>query len=183
MPSPNNDKNKEYQAKHRKSTREQMGEEAYKKMESEARKLRRQKAKAKAQPQIDMNALANFTSLRPLDIVMSTPPGAVWNGMAAWCCVLPMSLCWAYLTFTCRYSSTLAASNVPLAHVLLLHLGDLTQENFVLLETHNGDGRVAELIIKSHPSIKYVGCDFSSEMNILCEKRIKTLTSTHIPKV
>ena len=68
MPSPNNDKNKEYQAKHRKSTREQMGEEAYKKMESEARKLRRQKAKAKAQPQIDMNALTNFTSLRPLDI-------------------------------------------------------------------------------------------------------------------
>jgi len=66
MPSPNNDKNKEYQAKHRKTTREQMGEEAYKKMESEARKLRRQKAKA--QPQIDMNALANFTSLRPLDI-------------------------------------------------------------------------------------------------------------------
>jgi hypothetical protein len=68
MPSPNNDKNNEYQARHRKTTREQMGEEAYKKMESEARKLRRQKAKAKAQPQIDMNALANFTSLRPLDI-------------------------------------------------------------------------------------------------------------------
>ena len=68
MPSPNNDKNKEYQAKHRKTTREQMGEEAYKKMESEARKLRRQKAKTKAQPQIEFNALTNFTSLRPLDI-------------------------------------------------------------------------------------------------------------------
>ena len=68
MPVKDPVKNQEYVAKHRKSVREQMGEEAYKKMESEARKLRRQKAKAKAQPQIDVNALANFTSLRPLDI-------------------------------------------------------------------------------------------------------------------
>ena len=36
-------KNQEYVAKHRKNVREQMGEEAYKKREAEARRLRRQK--------------------------------------------------------------------------------------------------------------------------------------------
>ena len=41
-------KNNEYVAKHRKKARADMGDEAYKKQEAEARKLRRQKAKAKA---------------------------------------------------------------------------------------------------------------------------------------
>ena len=40
-------KNNEYVAKHRKKARADMGDEAYKKQEAEARKLRRQKAKAK----------------------------------------------------------------------------------------------------------------------------------------
>ena len=40
-------KNNEYVAKHRKKAREKLGDEAYKKQEAEARKLRRQKAKAK----------------------------------------------------------------------------------------------------------------------------------------
>jgi len=40
-------KNNEYVAKHRKKAREELGDEAYKKQEAEARKLRRQKAKAK----------------------------------------------------------------------------------------------------------------------------------------
>jgi hypothetical protein len=39
-------KNNEYVAKHRKKAREELGDEAYKKKEAEARKLRRQKAKA-----------------------------------------------------------------------------------------------------------------------------------------
>ena len=41
-------KNNEYVAKHRKKARAELGDEAYKKQEAEARKLRRQKAKAKA---------------------------------------------------------------------------------------------------------------------------------------
>ena len=41
-------KNNEYVAKHRKKAREELGDEAYKKQEAEARKLRPQKAKAKA---------------------------------------------------------------------------------------------------------------------------------------
>ena len=77
----------------------------------------------------------------------------------------------------------MAAANVPLAHLLVHHLGDITRDDFVLLETHNGDGRVAELIIKYFPSLRYIGCDFSSEINILCEKRIMSLTSNILPKV
>jgi hypothetical protein len=60
-------KNQEYVAKHRKNVREQMGEEAYKKREAEARRLRRQKQK-QTLPPLDMNALKNYTSLPSLDI-------------------------------------------------------------------------------------------------------------------
>ncbi len=77
----------------------------------------------------------------------------------------------------------MAAANVPLAHALVQHLGDLSRDDFVLLETHNGDGRVGELILKHYPSVEYIGCDFSSEMNILCEARIKSVVSKHAPKV
>ena len=60
-------KNQEYVAKHRKNVREQMGEEAYKKREAEARRLRRQKQK-QTLPPVDMEALKNYTALRPMDI-------------------------------------------------------------------------------------------------------------------
>jgi hypothetical protein len=67
-------KNQEYVAKHRKNVRQEMGEEAYKKMEAEARRLRRQKEKerkaleANTLPPLDLNALKNYTSLPSLDI-------------------------------------------------------------------------------------------------------------------
>jgi hypothetical protein len=82
-----------------------------------------------------------------------------------------------------RYSTCLANSNVPLASSLILHLGDISKEDFVLLETHNGDGRVAELILKNFPSILYHGCDFSSQMNNLCQERIKDIPVKNVPKV
>ena len=49
MPTKENEKNKQYVAKHRTNLRASIGDEAYKKQEAEARKLRRHKAKAKSQ--------------------------------------------------------------------------------------------------------------------------------------
>ena len=60
-------KNQEYVAKHRKNMRQELGEEEYKKREAEARRLRRQKQK-QTLPPVDMEALKNYTTLRPMDI-------------------------------------------------------------------------------------------------------------------
>jgi hypothetical protein len=110
--------------------------------------------------------------------------GMEWRrGTAASRCLHIRLFLMNLIIFLHRYSTSLAAANVPLAHLLTLHLGDLTKENFVLLETHNGDGRVAEFLLKSFPSIQYIGGDFSSEMNSLCQKRIKSLMTSHVPKV
>ena len=49
MPTKDKVKNQEYVAKHRTNLRASLGDEAYKKQEAEARKLRRQKAKANNQ--------------------------------------------------------------------------------------------------------------------------------------
>jgi len=49
-------KNNEYVAKHRKKAREDMGDEAYRKKEAEARALRRQKAKEAKEPKKDLKA-------------------------------------------------------------------------------------------------------------------------------
>jgi len=72
-----NQKNKEYVAKHRKTLRATLGDDGYKKKEAEARALRRQKEKArKAQEAItlpplkslDINELFEMPKLQPLDI-------------------------------------------------------------------------------------------------------------------
>ena len=83
MPTKDHEKNKAYVAKHRKNLREQMGEEAYKKQEAEARKLRRQKKAKEANtlPPLDLNALKNYTSLPSMDInhlinLLPPPPPA-----------------------------------------------------------------------------------------------------------
>ncbi len=47
MPASNNQKNKEYVVKHKKSARAEMGDEQYRKKEAAARALRRQKGKRK----------------------------------------------------------------------------------------------------------------------------------------
>ena len=60
-------KNQEYVAKHRKNMRQELGEEEYKRRETEARRLRRQKQK-QTLPPLDMEALKNYTTLRPMDI-------------------------------------------------------------------------------------------------------------------
>jgi len=53
-------KNNEYVAKHRKKAREELGDEAYKKKEAEARKLRRQKAAEKdLKPEQDLKTKLN----------------------------------------------------------------------------------------------------------------------------
>ena len=72
-----NQKNKEYVAKHRTAARATMGEAEYKKKEAEARALRRQKEKVKkAQEAITLpplklsgaNELFDLPKLQPLDI-------------------------------------------------------------------------------------------------------------------
>jgi hypothetical protein len=72
-----NQKNKEYVAKHRTTARETMGDAEYKKEEVEARALRRQKERArKAQEAITLpplklsgaNELFDLPKLQPLDI-------------------------------------------------------------------------------------------------------------------
>ena len=50
MPTKDKVKNQEYVAKHRTNLRASLGDEAYKKQEAEARKIRRQKAKANKIP-------------------------------------------------------------------------------------------------------------------------------------
>jgi len=52
MPTKDPVKNKEYVAKSRSKLRASIGDEAYKKQEAQARQLRRQKAKAKANPNL-----------------------------------------------------------------------------------------------------------------------------------
>ncbi len=72
-----NEKNKEYVAKHRKAARATMGDEEYKKKEAEARALRRKKAKAKQAEEaitlpplkpLDINELFDTHTLKPLDM-------------------------------------------------------------------------------------------------------------------
>ena len=60
-------KNQEYVAKHSKNVREQMGEEAHKKREAEAHRLRRQKQN-QTLPPLDMEALKKYTLLCPTEI-------------------------------------------------------------------------------------------------------------------
>ena len=71
------EKNKEYVAKHRKSTRAAMGDEEYRKKEAEARALRRKKSKSKTSTRgyhtttlkpLDINELFETHTLKPLDI-------------------------------------------------------------------------------------------------------------------
>jgi hypothetical protein len=77
MEAKDNQKNKEYVAKHRTTRRATMGDAEYKKKEAEARALRRQKEKArKAQEAITLpplklsgaNELFDLPKLQPLDI-------------------------------------------------------------------------------------------------------------------
>ena len=78
-------KNQEYVAKHCKNVRKEMGEDACKKREAQARKLRGLEEKekkaheAKTLSPLDMEALKNYTALRPMDInnlinLLSPPP-------------------------------------------------------------------------------------------------------------
>jgi hypothetical protein len=77
MPVKDNQKNKEYVAKHRTTARATLGDAEYRKKEAEARALRRQKEKArKAQEAITLpplklsgaNELFDLPKLQPLDI-------------------------------------------------------------------------------------------------------------------
>ena len=72
-----NQKNKEYVAKHRKTLRATLGDDGYKKEEAEARALRRKKEKAKKAQEakvlpplksLDINELFDMPKLQPLDI-------------------------------------------------------------------------------------------------------------------
>lgn len=86
----------------------------------------------------------------------------MWNNMAPW------------------YSSRLAAANVPLAHSLIFQLGNLNGKS--ILETHAGDGRIAELLLTLFPTINYQGCDFSSVMIDMCKSRFtKNIDDTKNP--